>query len=420
MFLLPFVETKNRSIGLPEGFCPRQDPASLDFFTQGDAHVKHTILILLASVCIIACAGSPAPAPEQEGLPVTAAEPDLPVTVQAQSIIPPASLVVAPDAPPDQNILDTLNAAIERAGKSRQEALSFGGSTYFPEEWDNTEGRRTVAEASGTSTLAEVWEAISLYDTLANAYDDINEKSLPRYIGERKAELEYARGMALAAGAESSNPEELSGADKKLVEAYSYVERRDYHVASNLASQALTMYRALEIGALGFRVRKEIVDLGFTAYDPDAFEDAELIREMALEHYRAGNYKPAQEILKKAFLSYNRVLRAGWESFAAEKGREAVSERDAALVLKADVAVRDAYNNAVIVYQKAQIAFKERRFEDAIGLYIRCGGLFADAGKSAVQKRQDAESAISSAAQKIAESEIFMKNAEQILEGDVL
>jgi tetratricopeptide (TPR) repeat protein len=327
---------------------------------------------------------------------------------------------MVPDDPPDQNILDTLNAATERAGKSRQEALSFGGSTYFPEEWDNTEGRRTAAEASGTSTLGEVSEAISRYETLANAYDDITGKSLPRYIREREAELEYARGMAIAAGAESSNPEELSGADGKLADAYSCVERQDYYVASNLASQALTMYRALEIGALGFRVRKEIVDLGFTAYDPETFGDAERMSEMALEHYRAGNYKPAQETLKKAFLSYNQVLRTGWESFAAEKGREALSERDAALALKADVAMRDAYNNAVVVYQKAQNAFRERRFEDAIGLYIRCGGLFANAGKSATQKRQDAESAISSAAQKIAESEIFVKNAEQILEGDVL
>ena len=78
-----------------------------------------------------------------------------------------------------------LNEAIAAAGKSRQDALDNQGSVYFPDDWQAVEDLFQSGEGLSRETLADLQAAAALYQTVAESYNDIAERSRPLYAKDK-------------------------------------------------------------------------------------------------------------------------------------------------------------------------------------------------------------------------------------------
>jgi hypothetical protein len=320
--------------------------------------------------------------------------------------------------PPNQATLDALDAAIARADRARQGVIDFDGPGYFPEDWDAAEsGYRSVAEAAGRNTQGEARESLDRYNTAAGAYEELFRKTVPRYAQDRERAVEEARGAAISAGIQAVSPEHLRLADENALNALDQYENEDYYSAAASADLALARYQVLKLGVEAYNVRQEIVSRNFIPYDPGNFDKADEAGLAAIAAYEAENMDGLQDAAGKVLSQYNLVLKTGWISFATERGAAAGTERQAALDVKANVAVRGDFDAAAAVYNRAGTSFNTEKYDEAAGLYAQSEILFAQAGRSASEKRRIAEAAIRNAEEKMIESDENARNAELIIEG---
>jgi hypothetical protein len=363
---------------------------------------------IVVSVSILSCKGSPAPVETP------------PPVAQPQPALPPA-----PDpnlGPPDQAAIDALNTAKEQADTSRQQAIDIEGPGYFPADWDAAEAQYLAAgEQAQKPTLGEVKQAAAQYKAAAGAYDTLARKSLPLYAQARADEITQARSEAIDAGIGDISPDRLAAADAvvdRALERYETgSEAGDYYAAAGLAFLALDSYGALKTGASAYTLRQEIEVRNFAPYDARNFELAEESSARAVNAYDSGDIAIAQGNAEEALRLYTLVLNTGWESYTAERRAAAGKERQAALDLKANVAVKNEYDTANGLYNQAEAALRRRNFSEAVDFYIRSESQFSDVSKIAAEKRSLAEDAIRTAEEKVSQSDETARDAELILEG---
>jgi hypothetical protein len=358
------------------------------------------VLFLAAS-----CAGSPPPVEESPEAPAPAAPAPAPVQDPNQG-------------PPNQTTLDSLDAAVARADRARQGVIDFDGPGYFPEDWDAAESRyRSVTEDARRNTQGEAQESLNRYNAAAGAYEDLFRKTLPRYAEDRERAIQEARNAAISAGIQAISPEHLRLADQNALDALDQYEKEEYYSAAASADLALARYQVLKRGVEAYNIRQEIADRGFIPYDPDNFDKADQDGLAAIAAYEAENMDGLQDAAERIFSRYDLVLKTGWISYAAERGAAAGVERQAALDVKANVAVRSDFDAASIIYNRAGTSFNTAKYDEAAGLYTQSEVLFAQAGRNASDKRRAAEAAIRSAEEKMIESDENARNAELIIEG---
>jgi hypothetical protein len=332
---------------------------------------------------------------------------------------PPAERPDPDKAPADQGSLDALNAAAGRAAGARQLTIDFNGPAAFPSDWQSAEALYTQAETGkDTSTARAVRESTSRYNDAAGAFEALAEKSIAQFAGDLGAGVAGAREAAVKAGAETSAAGYLRSADNKALEAAAQYEAKDYYTARDSAYLARDMYGVLKTGAEGYTVRQEIVDRNFVRYDPHNIGVADEIAVSALADYEAGDIGAAQDKADEALFRYNLALRTGKESFAADKGAAAADERQNALNLKANVAVRQDFEAASSIYNRAVNSYRGQNFDAAAALYEESRAMYEVVSLVAGEKRRTAEEALRNAEEKMTESDTAAKNAELILEGD--
>jgi hypothetical protein len=319
--------------------------------------------------------------------------------------------------PPDAAAAKALDDARTRAENARKQALYLEGRTYFPEDWDAGESRYQSAGEAELSTLGGVKESTAQYNAAADIYDEITRKSLPLYAQAREKDVLEARAGAIEAGIAEVSPERLASADDTARRALAQYQGGDYYAAAESAFLALDLYKALKTGAAIYKIRQEIEEYNLGRYDPDNYALAEGMAAQALEDYDAGRVEKARSTAEDALPRYAGVLATGWAAFAVEQKTAADKERQAALDLKANVAVRNDFNAAAAVYNQGETAFRAKRYQDAVAFYAQSESLFSLARISAADKRRTAEEAIRAAEEKMAESDAAAQNAERILEG---
>jgi hypothetical protein len=133
--------------------------------------------------------------------------------------------------------------------------------------------------------------------------------------------------------------------------------------------------------------------------------------------YEARNAAAAQDKADEALLRYNLALRTAKESFAAENGAAAATERQRALDLKANVAVRQDFDSAQSIYNRANSSYRSENFDSAAELYAESRSMYEVVSQVAREKRRIAEEALQTADEKMLESDNIAKDAELILEG---
>jgi hypothetical protein len=321
--------------------------------------------------------------------------------------------------PPDAAAVSALNDAKTRAENARKQAQYLDGQTYFPEDWDAAESQYRAAGEQEASTLGGAREAANKYNAAAGAYDDISRQAIPLYAQAREAEIVQARAGAVAAGIADISPERLAAADTMVRQAYELYQGEDYYSAAESAITAIDMYGALKTGAEGYTLWQEIETYGLGGYDSANYALAVETGLLAVDDYDGGRVEKAQVEGDAALARLKTVLAAGWESFAVERRDAANAERQAALDLKANVAVRNEFNAALAVYNQGETSFRTQRYDDAANLYVQSESMFTLTKNSAADKRRLAEEAIRAAEEKAAQSDITAQNAERIIEGGV-
>lgn len=356
-----------------------------------------SILLLVAS-----CAGAPKATPEEPAAPATAP------TAPAQTVI----------ATPDAAAADTLAAAKARAEKSRKQAFDVESPSYFPDDWKAVEtSYLAVREKKIEETAAAYSEATAAYTKAADGYDALAKRALPLYAEARRSEIVAARASAIEAGIEESSPDRLAAADAAATKAQGLFDAGDYYAAAAAAVEARDRYLALAPGAKAYEVKSEIDRREFAGSDPGNYSIAERKLGEALAAYDAGDQIASRDAAEESLLRFNLTLKKGRELYASGKGAEASAQRQAALDLKANVAVKDGFDSASSVFAEADAAFQAEAYEDAADLYAESAGLFSAVSASAADKRSAAEIAIAEAERRVSESEQTALAADALLEG---
>jgi hypothetical protein len=350
--------------------------------------------------------------------------------VSCKSSAPPAASTptAKPDPAPatpakpegaDQASLDAYNQAKAKADAARQRALDFESPSYFPSDWETTEAQYTAAGDLPKSTNAELQQAAVAYNALADAYDGLFEKTIPLYAQAREDEITAARDAFIATGQDSVLAEYFQSADAAAIDALDKYEAKDYYAARDAAAAALAAYKVLNTGAQAYMARQEILDRDFVHYDEENFGKAEETAEAAIAAYNDGDIKAAGENAEEALLRYNLVLSASWAGYAAGRRSSATDERNKALEIKANIAVRNAFQEADAVFNQAEAGFKEEKYEDASILYIESEARFLIVCQDTEEKRRIAEETMKDAEEKIEESDETARQAEIIIGGSL-
>jgi hypothetical protein len=333
---------------------------------------------------------------------------------------PPTEEAVDPDnAPPDQAAINGLNAAAERAANARKLVMDFNGPGYFPADWSAADSLYSQAEGRKSAvSIRETRESTVRYNAAADALEALAKKTIPQYAQDLEDEVLAARSGAVTAGAGYLAPDYLLKADNKAVEALTAYESNEYYSARDSGIGARDMYAVIETGVNAYKVRLEIEDRGFVRYDPSAIEATDAMAVSALDKYKAdGSIASARNSAADALSRYSQSLAKAKESNAADAGAAAAAERQRALDIKANVAVRQDYDAANAIFTRAASSYRARQYDDAANLYFEARSLFESAAQTARVKRQAAEDALRAAETKMAESDGNARSAELILEG---
>jgi hypothetical protein len=340
-------------------------------------------------------------------------------STQQTTDTPPQTEALDPDkGPPGQSDLDALNAAAERAAKARQLVIDFEGPDYYPSEWADADSLYSQAESGkDTSTLGAARASTARYNAAADALAVLADKTIPKYAEDLTNQVVEARDKAVNAGASSYAEYFLIQADDTAYDAQDQYEAKDYYTARDTAQMALKMYQTLETGTAALLARQEIEDRGFVRYDPSAIESTDEAAYSAIDDYEAKNIDQAQVKVADLLVRYQASLAKAKEAYASDAGAAAASERQRALDLKANVAIRQDYDAANVLYNRAVSSFRGKNFDDAADLYDQSRVLFEAVSRSARDKRRAAEEALRSAEIRMAESDETAQRAELILEG---
>jgi hypothetical protein len=230
--------------------------------------------------------------------------------------------------------------------------------------------------------------------------------------------MAQAREDALAAGAGARLPDHLAGADEAAAEARAAFDGKDYEEARDKAGRAGELYRILGVLAQAGAARDEIQEKGFEGYDPEGIAQGAAAHNAALAAYEAGSLDEARDKAGEALQRYRQALDTAWKTYAGERRAAADEERQKALDLKADVAVKADFNEAGGFYTQAGAAYEAGDYSQAVDAYIEAEYRFTATAAIAEEKRRQAQEAIRVAEERTAASEETLKNAEAALAGE--
>jgi len=145
--------------------------------------------------------------------------------------------------------------------------------------------------------------------------------------------------------------------------------------------------------AKGNALRERIVAMDFAQYDQGNFDLAERKFAEVDEAFGSDTAK-AVDSADEALLRYNLVARKGFEYTAGNNRQKTEAEKEKADGIKASVAVKDDYAQALAVYEEGVQKQDAQDFEGAAENFAQAETLFSGAYLLAQEKRDRAEAAL--------------------------
>jgi hypothetical protein len=323
------------------------------------------------------------------------------------------------DGPVEETDLAALADARAKAEESRSLAEYVQGPSYFPLEWGVAEDRYSTAAGltEAPETKKETNSRITEWKGIGVAYDDIYNKSAPRFAKEQQEQLAAARAAAVQSGADKLVPDRLAQADALAVSASQKTDTSDFAGSIKDGKEAWDRYKVLQTIAEAHAKQEEADKYDFFSSDPDNYMLAADAGNNAVSFYDEGDLVKAQDSANEALVRFNQVIKNGWLAQVEEKASVAREWRQAAQEVKAHVAVKPDFDAAERVYNQAHVAQRAEDYATAVDLFNQSEDLFITAHDNAVVKREKAEAALQQAEQKLAESGEKAQNAEEIIGG---
>jgi hypothetical protein len=258
-----------------------------------------------------------------------------------------------------------LQAAMARAEKSRQAAVTAEAQTYLPNDWRNAETKNTSAKAAKTTTVAEIKAATALFVSAADAYDDLARKSQQAAVKEK------------------------DDANKALLAAIARMDKS----------------------------RKDAQDAKANVNLPADWNNAETKNKTAVGAKRgtAAEIKAATPLYIAAADAYDDLIKKNVAGTQGQKSAEdakarAEQERKKALDVKADIAVAAEFNGADTIFKQASADFDKKVFVQAIESYNKSADQFIAAALLAEKKRALADDTVEEAKRRSLQSADFAVN----------
>lgn len=229
-------------------------------------------------------------------------------------------------------------------------------------------------------------------------------------------ELNTARKKAVAAGAERHFRTELTAVDTASREAQdAYKDGGDPSEFNTKATDIVHRYKALEQAALAAEARAKINEMNFAAYASSEYNAAEKDALKLREMFGSGaNGKDLSAQAQKTLDGYNAVLNAGYKVLA-EKEREKVIEiKDKADAIKAGVADKNGYANAVAFFTRGNQELKSGQNEKAYNNFVTCRGMIDKVYQDVLKKRAAAEEAMVRAKRRVEDADAVAVKADSI------
>jgi predicted nucleic acid-binding Zn ribbon protein len=270
-----------------------------------------------------------------------------------------------------------LQAAIARMEKSRKQAQDAKADVNLPNDWNNAEAKNKTASGAKRSTAAEIKAAVPLYNSAADAYDDLVKKNVAflndqnqKLSDDARARAGQERQKALDVKANIAAASEFDGADMLFKQADKDFNEKNFTSAVELYNKSADQFiaavlltekkRALADETIGEAKNKSSQSAGFAvnAGLPDnqyMLENTRLIG-LAENAYADAKYddavKYAQEAMKNARMSDEHVA-------LQMKRKGALDAIEAAQARLDQIKKMNAHVKHAAVYEKAELTFTE-------------------------------------------------------------
>jgi len=267
---------------------------------------------------------------------------------------------------------------------------------------------KTAYDAKDNETAApSLKEAIS-------AFENVIAKGVSVLAEENRKRADDMKALAIKTGAEDNAAERLSEGDALYASAKALSDAGKDEEALVAYESARKTYEAAYKKANAKKLLGVIEEHDFAQYDAGNFQLAD--DKMAeSDSIFAANPDGALDALDEATLRYNLVIQKGWQFYAVGRKAPADDAKKRSEDIKAQVAVKDKYAEALAIYNNASSLMAGGNYEEAGKEFDRSAELFEAAYAEAEVKRNAALSALETLETKAQESESKAIAGDEIL-----
>ena len=222
-----------------------------------------------------------------------------------------------------------------------------------------------------------------------------------------------AREAALAAGADKAAAVQFAAADAQY-KALAEAAETDVNVSLGL-EDVQRRFEALELYAKALAAKARADELDFAQYDQSAYDSGTESLDYFEHAYTSPNSLSASmlETAGSADGSFRRVLFSGFKKLAKDERTAAFSAKLKADGVRAGVAAKSEYNQAVEEFRAGDSSYAMQNPESAYNHYRAAGGQFASLFESVSELRAAAQKAIDEAKERAAESMAYAQAADE-------
>jgi hypothetical protein len=332
---------------------------------------------------LIACATAPKPAQAS----TETAKPS--AAAQAVPATPTKPTAAAPD---------DIRA---QASEVRKKAFDLGVKDALPDDYAAAESAYSAGVAAyGVDNAAS---GASFADAKAK-FGDVIRRGLPMLVSAEKDRAVHARDTAVQKKAGDLFPALLADADADFAKPAASESSGDYETA-------LAGYRA---STLDFDVLYKLCDASgardflvshdLAKWDTSNWTLAEGKYASSQSLFRQDAHA-SSDAVDEAILRYGNVRNTAYGYYAADRKKASETERDRAIGIKSDVAVKDEYDAANAMYAKAESDENAKDHEASSAEYDGAAAAFAAAYTHAKGKMDRAKSELDSLDSAIATAE---------------
>jgi hypothetical protein len=360
-----------------------------------------TITLLLAIAAIFASCASKPKAPENpQAAPAPAA-------AQPATTPEPAKPAVSQD---------DLDKLLAQAKELKKKAFDLKLFEVLPDDYKAADALLAGGQKAYDEKKAD--EAKKGLESAVSAYKDLISRGVVEIAQSKRKEAEDMKAVAVKAGADSSQSERFGAGDEAFKAADALLGESKAEESIPGFEKSRQCYELAWKRDTASALKQGIEDKDYAQWDSGNFQLADA-KYRAEEGFWASGAEADRasgvDALDEAILRFNLVVQKGKEATVAAVKQKTDEEKQRSEEIKADVAVKEAYESALKLYQDGESQLAAKDYDTAADTYGRSGTGFSDAYKAAAEKRAKAQAAMKAAAEATAESRRKAEEADPLL-----